>query len=460
MKKTLLTCLMITCAVIIGQSQTSFAAKQTINATTGDAPYNIASGFVDGDAYADIVIGTWLGNTIEWYKNNGDGTFTQQTDISTTTNGVGGIKLVDLNNDTYLDILATSYNDGELVWFKNDGAGNFSTKNVIATGLTGAGGLATGTIDVGTTVDVAVVAYGLNKVVWFANNGDETFNATENIIDNSLTEQGSVNLKDIDGDGDLDALIATAEWANGVIEIFRHDGGSPVTYTKDLISVDTGKTYMFFAAFEDIDGDTNLDILAVDLYGDASWYEDNGAGFTETIFTTSIANPSVMQYRDLDDDGNKDIILSSGTANAGNDLVWFRNLGGGTFGTETVIDATQSQAYVFAINDFDNDLDLDIASCSYNEDHLNWFENERYTLSTVSNELSELTIYPNPAKDRIYFKNTKLETINLKVYNVLGKEVMHSSLSTDESLDISNLNNGMYIITIAELNATYKFIKR
>jgi hypothetical protein len=468
MKKTLLTVLMITYIVIFGQAQTSFVAKQTINNATGDGPYNIASGFVDNDNFADIVVGTIIDNTLEWYKNNGDGTFTLQPLVTHTLSSIGGLKLVDLNGDTYLDILATASNNDMIAWYPNDGNGNFNIagEQIISSSIDGASGVAVGTIDNGSSIDIAVTAYYGNEVVWFSNDGSGNFTGP-NSIDNTLTSPGAINFKDIDSDGDLDALVLTGQYnSNNVIEIFRNNlvpSGS-VSFTKDATSVSTGEDFLFNGNFVDMDGDTNLDILVTELdttpgNGSLLWFEDNGSGFTRTEIATSIGNPAVAQLHDLDDDGVKDLIVSSGTANVGNDLVWFKNLGGGTFGAETVIDNTQSQAYVFTVNDFDNDLDLDIASCSYNEDHLNWFENERNTLSTPSNELSSLKIYPNPAKAHIYFKHTTLETIGLKVYNVLGKEVINTTINTTESLDISKLNNGVYLIRIAELNTTYKFIK-
>ncbi|WP_340156328.1 VCBS repeat-containing protein, partial [uncultured Winogradskyella sp.] len=90
---------------------------------------------------------------------------------------------------------------------------------------------------------------------------------------------------------------------------------------------------------------------------------------------------------DLDNDGLKDIVLSSGKTNAGNDIVWFKNNGSGSFAAEEVIDATQSQAFVYAIEDFDADGDLDIASCEYNLDNLNYFENQKIVLSVPNSDL-------------------------------------------------------------------------
>lgn len=388
MKKTLLTLLSIFCLALTVNSQTTWAAKSPINTTTGDAPYTIASGLIDDDTLPDIVIGTYLGNTIEWYKSNGDGTFTIQALVANTLNGIGSLKLVDLNGDTFLDILTTAYNNDRVQWFANDGLGNFGPENIISSSIGGASGVSLGDINNDTFLDIAVTAYDDGEVVWFSGDGTGNFILETNKIDTSLSAQGVVNLKDIDADGDLDALVATAAYSGDVIEIFRNNlvPGGTVTFTKDATSVTTGKVGLFNASFEDLDGDTNLDILATEVSfgggptGNLYWYEDDGTGgYTETAFTTSITNPSVAQLKDLDADGLNDIVLSSGKSGAGNDLVWFKNNGGGNFGAETVIDDTQSQTFVYTVMDLDNDGDMDIASCAFNDDDLNFFENLKYT---------------------------------------------------------------------------------
>ncbi|MFK7833458.1 MAG: T9SS type A sorting domain-containing protein [Winogradskyella sp.] len=446
-------------------AQTTFLPKVGINTSTGDAPYTIAADLIDGDALPDLLIGTYLGNTMEWYKNNGDGTFTIQPLIANTLTGIGGLKLVDLNADGFLDILATAYGSDHLAWFPNDGLGNFTTENIISSTILGASGVALGDINNDTFIDIAVTAYDGNEVVWFSNDGTGTFTLETVKIDDSLSAPGVVNLSDIDGDGDLDALVATAVYGGDVLEIFRNNliQGGTVAFTKDPTSVATGKVGLFNASFEDLDGDSNLDILATEVSfgggptGNLYWYEDNGAGFTETVFTTSINNPSVAQFRDLDNDGLNDIVLSSGTSGSGNDLVWFKNNGGGDFDPEVVIDATQSQTFVYAITDFDADGDLDIASCAYNQDDLNYFENQKIVLSLSDNELSQISIHPNPANNHIYFTGFN-DSIDIEIYDILGKQMLTKSVNVSDRVDISNLVSGIYLLKIND-SITMKLLK-
>jgi hypothetical protein len=478
MKTTLLTLLSIFCITISLNSQTVWEDKVEIDGATGSNPYTIASGQIDADTNLDILIGTDADHIIVWYKGNGDGTFVKQTPITNSLINIGGIKLVDLNNDGSNDILASGFGSyagatygvgSKLVWFAGNGLGGFGMEQLITDAYDGLSGLFVGTIDTGTTPDIAITSSVNNQVLWFSNDGFGSFTLAATPIDNTLSAPGLINMKDIDNDGDLDALIGTAVYAGDVLEIFRNNliPGGAVSFTKDATSVATGKEGFFNATFEDIDGDANLDILATEIsYGAAQggsggqlyWYEDNGSGFTENTFTTTTDNPAVAQFKDLDNDGLKDIIVSSGALADVVDLVWFKNNGGGNFDEEVVINDTQSQVYVYNIADFDGDNDLDIASNAYGADNLNYIENLLQTLSTSEFNLTSVKIYPNPTKDVLNFEGFDTASIEVVIFDVLGKNVLNKSLNTNETLDVSQLVSGIYNITINGIFAS-KFIK-
>lgn len=447
----------------VSQAQTTFADKQPINTATGDAPFVIDSGHLDADTFVDIVIGTNLGDTVEWYKNNGDGTFTLQTLISSTMEECGGVLIADLNNDGFNDVLASNFANDKLVWFANDGSGNFGTEQVISSAINGSSGIVTGFIDAGTTVDVAVVGFASGDTVWFSNDGSGTFTGPNTVASVPGSGPGTLDLEDFDGDGDNDIVILNS--GGGSVELYYNDlipGGS-VSFTKDVNTVTSGEVYPFDVKFADVDGDTNLDIIAVDLFGGASglgWYKKEMDGtFSETIISNTVGNPSNTDFEDLDNDGLRDIILTSGTSGTGKDIVWFRNLGGGTYDAEQVIDDTQSQAYAFTVNDFDNDGDKDISSIAFNDDDLNWFENELITLGLNTQTIETIKMYPNPASSVLNFKGIISEAVEVTVFDILGKEIMSVDMGSSLTLDVSNLENGTYILKFKDSDSVLKFVK-
>lgn len=74
-----------------------------------------------------------------------------------------------------------------------------------------------------------------------------------------------------------------------------------------------------------------------------------------------------------------------------------------------------------------------------------------YTLVTLEAEFNNVRIYPNPSRGIVNF--TQAKDLNISIYNVLGKEVYKSVLlSNDESLNLSHLNSGIYLVNISDGN--------
>ncbi len=84
------------------------------------------------------------------------------------------------------------------------------------------------------------------------------------------------------------------------------------------------------------------------------------------------------------------------------------------------------------------------------------------TASTTDNALLNISMYPNPASSRLTISAPKTIT-SAAIYNILGKQVMSLEINKNsESIDVSNLATGMYLIKYSIDNAvgTAKFIKQ
>lgn len=74
------------------------------------------------------------------------------------------------------------------------------------------------------------------------------------------------------------------------------------------------------------------------------------------------------------------------------------------------------------------------------------------TIDIEGDEIDNISIYPNPAKKEINirFNNKYIPNINYSIINIVGQKVQESKL-TEESIDISNLEAGLYYIKFIRL---------
>ena len=72
--------------------------------------------------------------------------------------------------------------------------------------------------------------------------------------------------------------------------------------------------------------------------------------------------------------------------------------------------------------------------------------------------LSEINIYPNPAKENITIETDPNETINaIALYDVTGKLLMQTSVPSNKAiLNIRDLSKGCYFIKVQSRSSQYR----
>lgn len=63
-------------------------------------------------------------------------------------------------------------------------------------------------------------------------------------------------------------------------------------------------------------------------------------------------------------------------------------------------------------------------------------------------KVDRISFYPNPAKNKIQFSNIDGVSAEIRIFNVLGKQVFHQSKITEKTIDISSFNKGVYLVKI------------
>lgn len=77
------------------------------------------------------------------------------------------------------------------------------------------------------------------------------------------------------------------------------------------------------------------------------------------------------------------------------------------------------------------------------------------SLGTEDFQRNGLSLYPNPAQHSVTLQNTSLLNLTqLSVFDMMGKKVLHKSMNTGESTEISiaQLSSGLYVVSVEEAN--------
>ena len=195
----------------------------------------------------------------------------------------------------------------------------------------------------------------------------------QRIVDPSLSEADECRAFDIDGDGDLD-ILAVGRNAN-LLAWWENADGFGGTWTRRTIDTQLNRASGAWAA--DLDGDLDLDVIGTAINGDDVFvYRNDGGGLSWTRVTVDANyNGAASVFAiDLDADGDRDIVANG---QQGDDVSWFENVdGAGGSWLRHPIDSAFAGATYAAAADFDGDGDPDVLSAAQNSDQIAWYEND------------------------------------------------------------------------------------
>lgn len=78
-----------------------------------------------------------------------------------------------------------------------------------------------------------------------------------------------------------------------------------------------------------------------------------------------------------------------------------------------------------------------------------------------TNNINLISIYPNPTSDLLMIDNTE-NVQNIEIMNLCGQVVLTNNALNTQSVDVSNLQSGIYYISLLTNNEKIvkKFIKK
>jgi len=354
----------------------SFGTQQIIS-TAADGASSVFAADVDGDGDPDVLSASRDDDRIAWYENeliHRSAAFPEESVITTAAEFAHSVVAADVDGDGDLDVLSASAHDETIAWYENtDGAGSFGGQQVISMAVVAATSVFAGDVDGDGDMDVLSASAADNKVAWYENTDGAGSFGTQQIISTAADHATSVFAADVDGDGDLDALSASED--DYKIAWYENTDGAGSFGTQLVISTEAVWGEDVFAA--DLDGDGDLDALSASYWDDKiAWYENtDGAGSfgTQLVISTAADGAQSVFAADVDGDGDLDVLSASIYDDK---IAWYENTNGaGSFGGQQVI-STEADAPqgVFAA-DVDNDGDLDVLSASTFDDKIAWYEN-------------------------------------------------------------------------------------
>jgi hypothetical protein len=394
----------------------------TTEVSVGTNPQRVVAGDVDGDGDLDILtanipLGFDAPGTVSVRLNDSQGHFSGATEVS-VGNSPSGIALGDMDGDGDLDIVTTNYR-GNIHVRLNDGKGAFSgtvEKQVVYNSLTPLLGDidGDGDLDVLTPQSGGVFSSQPGIVSILLNDG------SGNLANPTMIESGigtaNVALGDVDGDGDLDLLAASAGFQDhyteggppgsgtssvgSYISVRLNDGqGSFAEASKTTIREDKALVNgLLNMKLGDVDGDGDLDAFTsynnftsnaqgyfADDKGSVSVLLNDGSGRFTAITTASTGlSPRGMDLGDLDGDGDLDFVMANAASTS----------------------ATNAAASTVSVR----------------------FNQNSNTLSSSSRAVPEVKLYPNPGSRLVDVRmslpvSAGITQVGITVYNALGQVV-------------------------------------
>ena len=304
-----------------------FAPKQDY--VTGAVTYAIASGDIDGDGKPDIVSTAVVDATVSVFRNtstSGNISFAPKIDIG-TGNAPFGVVIGDIDGDGKSDIVTLNNTAQTISVLRNiGGPGNISfAPKIDFPTLIFPQGIALGDFDGDSKTDIAFTNRLSNSFSIYRNTSTSGNIALAARVDFSCgagNEPYGISYGDLDNDSKLDLAVVYNGSTSGGVQLFRNSSVSgTLSFTLSYTPFGTGPTSdNFYAGINDINGDGKLDV-ALSISGTAAGtvfvYQNNSTTGTFSFGSANFFSASFAPYGimlgDLEGDGRPDLAISEFT---------------------------------------------------------------------------------------------------------------------------------------------------
>ncbi len=382
------------------------------------------------------------------YHNDGDGTFSLAYTLNMQV--TGAVSWGDYDQDGDLDLLVNGQNGGPgdpaiTTLVRNDGSGVFTEVPIDIPGVIGVSRWID--YDGDGWPDVLTCGLGVtlsaDSTRLFHNNSNGTFTEVSTNLPDFLASY--ISVVDYDNDGDMDLFVPGESMPSSgfpLTKLYRNEGGGNFTEVPfPFINLATGTS-----KWADFDNDGDLDVLydgldSTGLLPVTVIYRNDGED-DFTLMNTDLpgsGEPGTVDWADVDNDGDLDVLLGGPTA-------LLRNDGNNMYTDITPPDFPFGAALSF--QDIDNDGDQDVLALGLPS---TIFRNELLTGVNEPSNADKFSVYPNPAQtDFTLSTGETLKNARVDIVSMTGREIYQSVIVDQTSVIHFDEPAGIYFVKITD----------
>jgi hypothetical protein len=269
--------------VLLGNADGTFTVGSTYMLGAGPTDSAVIDDF-NGDGKLDVVVavngygsGTNSSGVLTFFPGNGDGTFGTPKTLALTTRAAENLVSGDFNGDGKKDVASGT---GSMFLGNGDGTFQLVSTPIFGSAQVGSSQLQVAAGDFNKDGKLDLAASNGNQVYVVLGKGDGTF--TSGNVYAGIGNHGYITATDLDGDGNLDLYSGDAH--AGVFtgdDVTAYEGYALMGRGDGTFVGAPQFTGGFFNAMENLNGDQNLDFIAL---------SGNSATVEAPVFTTYYGN--------------------------------------------------------------------------------------------------------------------------------------------------------------------------